>query len=601
VCDATAGPASPEETCDYADDDCDGSVDEGFINEGVYDTVAHCGACNINCNNLWPGGPENFNVVPVCTVVDEVATCDFQCAGLSVDADGVPDNGCELTPDLNGVYVTRPGNGGVDNPNCGAYDAPCASVGYGIARAVDEGRRRVRVSDGLFREAISLQAGVDVLGGHNGTNWVRDPDVNTTLLDGYEANAPADRAVVRAVGITTATELSGFTLTAPNAGAGGNSVALSIRNSSNALVIRNNVIQGGNGGAGASSDRGLNGDGGVNGAGGADSEIRSNCNATLPGAAGGIRTCTNPLGTAQASGGLGGISGCPSLGEENGPGQSGQGASPGAGGGGGHSFQACQRGFSCCVDPDEPLEPSPGVTGGDGEDGGGGAGADGSSSVVNGQWRGAGGAEGNHGSHGSGGGGGGTAAGVDAFTFHRQYYYGARGGGGGSGGCGATAGVGGTAGGGSLGVMMVFDTEPRTPALMPMLVENRLRRGLGGAGGAGGNGGTGGERGVGGTDGSGLDDGVLSFCMFDGALGADGGRGGHGGGGGGGAGGASFDLFVSGSGGLDPGYGETNLFEVANDVATGGRGGAGGNSNNTDVGLGVAGTGGVYGNVRVEP
>jgi hypothetical protein len=149
--------------------------------------------------------------------------------------------------------------------------------------------------------------------------------------------------------------------------------------------------------------------------------------------------------------------------------------------------------------------------------------------------------------------------------------------------------------------MMVFDTEPRTPALMPMLVENRLRRGLGGAGGAGGNGGTGGERGVGGTDGSGLDDGVLSFCMFDGALGADGGRGGHGGGGGGGAGGASFDLFVSGSGGLDPGYGETNLFEVANDVATGGRGGAGGNSNNTDVGLGVAGTGGVYGNVRVEP
>ena len=159
--------------------------------------------------------------------------------------------------------------------------------------------------------------------------------------------------------------------------------------------------------------RGDNGALGVAGTDGSASSIRSNCNATLAGVAGGSRTCTNPLGSTVGSGGRGGSSNCPEFGVENGPGQSGSGLSPGAGGGAGFSFVACNGGNSCCVDSNEPLEPSPGVTGANGSDGTGGAGAEGTSSLVNFQWRGAGGGVGNHGVHGSGGGGGAGGTGGD--------------------------------------------------------------------------------------------------------------------------------------------------------------------------------------------
>jgi hypothetical protein len=34
-----------DETCDYGDDDCDGRVDEGFLDEGLYVSAEHCGGC----------------------------------------------------------------------------------------------------------------------------------------------------------------------------------------------------------------------------------------------------------------------------------------------------------------------------------------------------------------------------------------------------------------------------------------------------------------------------------------------------------------------------------------------------------------------------
>jgi hypothetical protein len=42
------------EVCDHLDNNCDGQVDEGFINDlGKYDTDEHCGECNINCVAMW--------------------------------------------------------------------------------------------------------------------------------------------------------------------------------------------------------------------------------------------------------------------------------------------------------------------------------------------------------------------------------------------------------------------------------------------------------------------------------------------------------------------------------------------------------------------
>jgi hypothetical protein len=44
-----------EETCNLLDDDCDGLVDEGIVDEdGVYRQVEHCGTCGIDCRAAFP-------------------------------------------------------------------------------------------------------------------------------------------------------------------------------------------------------------------------------------------------------------------------------------------------------------------------------------------------------------------------------------------------------------------------------------------------------------------------------------------------------------------------------------------------------------------
>jgi len=44
------------ETCDYRDNDCDGEVDETFLDQhgtGTYDLDEHCGSCEANCLVMW--------------------------------------------------------------------------------------------------------------------------------------------------------------------------------------------------------------------------------------------------------------------------------------------------------------------------------------------------------------------------------------------------------------------------------------------------------------------------------------------------------------------------------------------------------------------
>jgi hypothetical protein len=68
VCDA-ATPVN--ETCDYADNDCDGSVDEDFLVGGKFSTIHHCGGCNKECEGAFPNGTAFCDAslaIPECRV-----------------------------------------------------------------------------------------------------------------------------------------------------------------------------------------------------------------------------------------------------------------------------------------------------------------------------------------------------------------------------------------------------------------------------------------------------------------------------------------------------------------------------------------------------
>jgi hypothetical protein len=538
-------------------------------------------------------------VVPLCSLVDGGARCGFACADEYEDADQIPDNGCEFLPNPDGIYVSSPINGGVDTGRCGVWDAPCATIGQALLRASSDGLGAVWVSAGLYRESIALVDGVSVLGGYNARTWTREPSVHVTTITGYTAEPEGpDRATVIAESIVTPTELSGFTINAEPAAARGNSVGLWVGNPGAEFLVRNNVIFGSDGGPGLDGSAGQAGDSGADGDDGSDSLRRNNCNYTGAATAGGQRRCDNPgNGRTNVSGGAGGNSTCPAANQRNGAGANGRGPGRGTGGQGGGHFLGTSGRCTVGLSPDA----QPGSAGSSGADGAGGEGATSPLGTVDpdaGQWRGEQGRDGSAGAHGGGGGGGGSAAGVDATRAGGGYYYGATGGSSGSGGCAGFSGAGGGPGGGSFAILMVYtDGAPANPNAMPTISDNRLIRGRGGNGGQGGVGGGGGDPGVGGLGGAGLGEGAHGFCMLDAAIGAPGGRGGHGGGGGGGAGGSSWDLFVGGAGGLDPGYDDQNSFDLPEDVLTSGEGGVGGSSSNVRIGPGVDGTSGESGQV----
>ena len=607
TCSVVPGTPNPAETCDYVDDDCDGQTDEGFRNlAGVYFTVANCGACGFDCNATWPGGAAFYHVVPICDVSGTPATCGFRCETGWADVDGVRENGCEMFPETDTIYVSTPANGGLDTTSCGAWDAPCATIGYGISRATWTGRVRVRVSAGLYRENISLVSGISVLGGHSHLNWVRNRAVYGTTIRGLDAAVTGaganDRIVVTAVGITTATELSGFMITGVNAGPGGNAIGIYVRDSNNNLLIQDNDIAAGAAGNGTTGAAGTPGASGASGSAGVGPVRRTCGSASTAGAAAGTLTC----GTTVTSGGHGGDATNPTTTTttptRSGSGANGSTTSGGTGGAGGYHMIGTRPpggGYSCVI-VGSPIEGGVGQIGTSGTDGAGGAGATDVDGLISANhWRGRAGAVGVSGTYGGGGGGGGSPGGVYVSGTTGYCLYPATGGGGGAGGCGGALGGSGGFGGGSFAIFVLHTTTPASAAVMPRITGNSLRRGSGGRGGDGGTGGGGGQGGLGGPGGprDGLTD-DYAFCLVAGGPGGAGGRGGHAGGGGGGGGGVSYDVWISRPGTATPDY-SGNTFEIAGTVATGGTGGTGGNSSNTTVGLGTAGVAGAYGTVRL--
>lgn len=587
-CNSSSAPCT-NEVCDYIDNDCDGSIDEGWKNNDKYDQNTACGNCQTNCTQIY----NRPNAYGTC---DSTGTpfCIMNCNANYYDLNEVPSDGCEFYNDPNAIYVSTPTNGGSDFISCGNMFAPCATINYGLQRAQMIGAHLVLVADGWYQETVTLVNGISLLGAYQPGTWERHLSSTLTII---QANSSAsNKKTIIAQAITSQTILEGFTIIGQNNYVNsGNSYAIWIKDCNNNLVIRNNKIWAGNGGSGSAGSNGADGMAGTTGTLGVNgyqsSYTPTQCNnlgIINHGGSGGARTC----GATNVGGGSGGASICPNDNYQAGSGNNGfnTGGSGGAGGRDRNVSSTCTTvmtgGYS--------AEGLPGSNGNSGAIGTGGSGCINSSgSVVSGEWVGISGSSGANGASGSGGGGGGAAGGVEGYTScsgdYRYDYIGASGGGGGSGGCSGSNGIGGSAGGGSFAIFVVFTSSPTT---VPSITNNEIHLGNGGDGGSGGFGGTGGVGGDGGAGGI-PNSGTLSFGSDNAGDGGDGGSGGHGGGGGGSCGGVSYGMYAYGQGSANLNSWKTNnIFYSDGSVGSSGKGGLSFGNSGTD------GTNGSQGNAN---
>ncbi|MEM7449265.1 MAG: hypothetical protein AAF355_13575 [Myxococcota bacterium] len=625
------------EACNGQDDDCDGSIDESFVDaSGSYISAAHCGACGRPCVEPGPntlaecladsGGSDPSGVI-----------CSITCLDGFIDVDGFESNGCECerfdgqgappigTGDLDCdgvvddddsfIYVSTSGSDG----NPGTLASPMRTLGAAVSRGQASGRD-VLVARGIYDEQLSLVAGVSVFGGYRTDFRDRDLDLYPTALE-YSADPGAP--VVLCTSITSATQLDGFLIIGSDASIPGEgSTTVYSDGCSDAVLFGSLVVQAGRGAdglRGSSSAENLGALGftslaeldGPDGASGRPGTPSGSFCAPVMSGVGGSKSC----GGVDVGGGDGGFADCPNLGCVNGSpcgnagctdytvdgvcdldaalatavsnpaAADGRGPAPGLAGEVTYSAPTNRGTCNFCDDnPSLRRIGDDGEDGGNGQDGASGAGCAAPPQIdfSSGRVRASNGTSGTGGTVGSGGGGGTGGAGYSVIggTFPTCFdRSGGSGGGGGAGGCGAPGAEAGRGGGSSVGVSIRLLNLSG-----PSFDEVRILTASGGAGGDGGAGASGGAGGSGGNGGT-----VEFFCSRNGGRGGDGGSGGSGGGGGGGCGGGSHGIFLAGTG--SSAYLSAVEAEiVVEETGVAGLGGAAGSSPSAAGGSGATGS-----------
>ena len=619
---------APEDVCDETDNDCDGLVDEAFVDgRGAYIVdPRHCGECGVDCTaealpegDLTCGGDP---FAPSCVLLCP-DTLDGVMPGDRIDADRDIATGCECTVtslsdepgpvlavgemlDVNcdgadgivveSFYVAPDGN----DANPGSPTLPLRNIQTALDRAAEslgegEARPHVFVASGDYTEVLELRDGVLLHGGYRRDFLALDPS-------GFrvEVRAPADAtsaggAALVAEGIgsqTTVVEwitLRGRDALAPSSATFGAVLVDPGRQ----LVVRDTEILAGTPGGGMNGTPGTVGTSapaaGAAGAAprGAAEDAGHVCTRgaanTVAGGAGSANRCDG----VDVSGGTGGSPACPTFASFQPAGDRGRGGGAGSGGNGGQDSQGpitgpgCPGSPLCCglADFTVPTDFQGPQAGGNGDDGllgnPGRSCADALGSFMGDAWVPATASMGTGGRPGAGGGGGGGGGGT-VMDWTRSLCevddgLGGGGGGGGAGGCGGQPGSPGTSGGPSVAVLVRYTGAPAVPTLEDL----RLRPadgGRGGDGGAGGDGGRGGSGGLGGELPREARSTPTLAGPFPGGRGGQGGSGGSGGGAGAGCGGGSIGIWVTGASPSVGDWRSDNVFVLG----AGGRAGQGG-------------------------
>jgi len=631
------------EICDAHDNNCDGQIDEGYLNPatGRYEADNHCGFCNNDCTVWW--SPELHHASGACDTAPSFPTCRMTC--LQETVGGVDYEWVDVNDDtLDGCECRRvSGNLTNDLPDLGTFPAPgahyfdenCDGVdgviddalfvwvdhpGVGSGTRLDPfhsitealvalpgaGKRYVLVAEGLYAESVQLTEGAQVYGGYASDFLGRDILLFTTTIQGIAAADVDLPGAVNAQGVGAGpgqTVLSGFHVqgrdvddSAAENEDGAASCGLFLIDVGPGLLIQNNVIRGGRGGTGGRGAAGnvgygrqvsaeLDGQPGMTA-----TRVEGECPAGLwrPGGVGGVNSqCSSGNGT------QGGGATCPQFDWSVTPYVGGHAEYPSGShrnGTGGADWSFDQWSSWSCSHVTESGWPSDpqrnvGVDGLDGNDSLSGSGGQACTaphgSIRDGLW-----IEGDLGARNGGPGGTGQA-----------------GGGGGAGGgtarwftgpddCSAheqaaTGGGGGAGGcfgtgglpGGQGGASIAVFVSYSAPTATAQLPSILENRIRRGPGGDGGEGGFGRPGGMGGLGGFG---GMSSTWVGSlGGKGGDGGNGGPGGGGGGACGGPSYGVLGYNAQGAS--WSTTNTFDYDDSVDTGGAAGQGGGSHDASA------------------
>ena len=598
--------AAPAEACDREDDDCNGIVDDPFVNEvGGYDDLRNCGDCGVDCTrsavpegDLVCGGdpfapscvlscPDALDGIDVGDRIDGdrlISTgCECTVSGLTDDPGPLRAVGAALDVNCDGAdgivvqsfYVAPDG----DDAGPGSPTRPLRTLGAAMRRASESlamgaPRPHVFVASGTYAESVELPDGVEVHGGYRRDFLALDPDgfrVEVRAPSG--TTAPGGAAVViRGAGARTTTLEWVFVRGRDAVDEGAASFGIYALDPGPRLRLSELTVRSGAAGEGRSGLRGGEGRSfetmpatGDVPRGAVESPdhvcLGGDARNAVRGGAGGRNTC----GGTDVSGGAGGAAGCPRFAAFQAGGGTGRGTGGGPGGAGGQDSEGpitSDRGTCpsavCCgladfTVPGDFVGPQPGAPGRDGANGRAGAACFEPFGRFDGdRWVGVEAVAGSAGVAGSGGGGGGAGGGavMNWFDFTCEFVdgLGGGGGGGGAGACGGEPGAGGTSGAPSVAVLIRY-TDPALATTGPTLRGATLASGEGGRGGDGGAGGEGG-RGLSGAFGGELPRSERSTPTlsgpFGGGRGGAGGDGGAGGGGGGGCGGASVGVWITG-------------------------------------------------------